>query len=278
MPEQSTEDIDLLRLLERTISFFKKFKWVFIIALLAGIISGWFFYRFMIPVTYKSRVVLHSFILTNPEHIQLVNNWNNLLKQKEYKELSVVLGCNEEILRKTKQLKAKEIQQAFTPSNPNGFTIDAVVTDTQILDTLQAAIIYGFENGNYIRERLAIKRAALTELIEKTNTEIKKLDSTKKVMENIISGSGRASSSLIVDGSSINRQLIEMNEKFLNYKENLQFTGAVQVLQGFSKFNKPDGPHLLPWLIIGIFFFTVLAWAYALISNINYKLKQRAKK
>jgi hypothetical protein len=276
MAEQAIEDIDLLRLLERAILFFKRFKWFFAGALLAGVISGWFFYRFRIPVTYKSRAVFHSFILTNPEQIQIVNNWNRQLKQKEYKTLSAALGCDEKLLVQTKELWAKEIQQAFTPNNPNGFTIDVIVTNNNVLDSLQKAIIYGFENGNYVKERLATKRESLKELIEKTTAEIQKLDSTKKEVENIIAGNGHASSSLIVDASSINRQLIEMNEKLLNYKESLEFTNAVQVLQGFSQFSQPDGPHLLPWLIIGVFFFMALAWVYAVISNINRKLKQRA--
>jgi hypothetical protein len=94
-------------------------------------------------------------------------------------------------------------------------------------------------------------------------------------MENIIGGSGHSSASLIVDGSSINRQLIEMNEKYLGYKESLQFTRAVEVLQSFSKFNRPDGPKLIPWLIIGLFFFLCLAWAYSVFSNISQKLKKR---
>lgn len=276
MAEQSTEDIDLLRLVERALLFFKRFRWVFIAALLAGILTGWFFYKFLVPVTYKSRAIFHSYVLTNPEQIQIVNNWNRQLKQKEYKALSASLGCDEKLLAQTKELKAREIQQAFTPNNPNGFTIDATVTNNAILDSLLTAIVYGFENGNYIKERLAIKRASLKELVEKTTAEIQKLDSTKQTVENIIGGSQRTSSSLIVDGSSINRQLIEMNERLLNYKETLQFTNAVQVLQGFSQFSKPDGPHLIPWLIIGIFFFMALAWVYAVISNINRKLKQRA--
>jgi len=275
MAEQQTEDIDLLRLLERAILFFKRLKWVFLIALILVAGAGLYFYK-TIPVTYRSRLVLHSYVLTNPEQIQVTADWNRLLKQKEYAQLAQEWNCSDKLLRHVKELKAKEIQQSFAPNNPNGFTIDAVVTDNSILDNLKKAIVYGFENNDYIKDKLEARRNVLRELIDKTTAEVQKLDSTKKEVENIIGGSGRASSSLIVDGSSINRQLIEMNEKLLNFKEGLQFTNAVQVLQGFSKFSKPDGPHLIPWLIIGIFFFMSLAWVYAVISNTNRKLKQRA--
>lgn len=270
------EDIDLLLLLERVIVFFKKFGWLFIAALVLGLAAGFWFYR-SIPKTYQSRLIVHSFVLTNPEQLQIVNNWNSLLKQKEYKNLAALLNCPENILYGVKQLKAKEIQQAFTPVNPNGFTIDVLVTNNNLLDNLQSALVYGFENSEYIKERLAAKRATLQELITKTTIEINRLDSTKKIMENIISGNGRSTSSLIVDGSSSNRQLIEMNEKLLGFKESLQFTDAVQVLQSFSKFNKPDGPKLIPWLLMGALVFCCLAWAGAMVYSISQKLAQRKK-
>jgi len=271
---EQQEDIDLLLLVERFLLFLKRFAWLFLVAVILGLTAGYLFYR-SIPKTYQSRLVVHSYILTNPEQLQIVSNWNRLLNQKEYKSLSVLLNCSENILRGVKQLKGKEIQQVFTPNNPNGFTIDALVTNNDLLDSLQAGIVYGFENSEYIKEKLVVKRAILQELISKTTEEIKKLDSTKKIMESIIGGSGRSSSSLIVDGSSINRQLIEMNEKLLGFKESLRFTNAVQVLQSFSKFNTPSGPKLIPWLIMGLVSFVCMGWASAVIYNINQKLKRR---
>lgn len=272
--EAPSEDIDLLLLLERFISFTKKYRWIFFVAILCGLLSGYLFYR-SIPTTYRSRMLVHSYFLTNQEHLQIVSNWNNLLKQKEYKALADAFNCSENILHGVKQMRPREIQQVFTPSNPNGFTIDVLVTNNNLLDSLQAGIAYGFENNEYIKERLAVKRAALQELITKTSEEIKKLDSTKKIMEGIIGGKEHSSASLIVDGSSINRQLIEMDEKLLGFKESLQFTKAVEVLQNFNKFKKPAGPHLIPWLVIGLFFFLCLAWAYSVLNNISQKLKKR---
>jgi hypothetical protein len=54
-------------------------------------------------------------------------------------------------------------------------------------------LVYGFENNAYIKERLDVKKAAFRELIDKTSAEIQKLDSTKKIVENIISGKERSS-------------------------------------------------------------------------------------
>lgn len=272
---EPSEDIDLFLLIERSILFFRKYRWVFILSVLLGISTGLYFF-FSIPKTYKSRMIVHSFLLSNQEEIQIVNNWNQLLKKKEYPALTNALQCNENILHKIKMIKAKEIQQVFSQVNPNGFTIDVLVTDNAILDELQNGLVYGFENNAYIKSRLNVKKAALKELIDKTSAEIQKLDSTKKIVENIIGGKERSSPSLIIDGSSINRQLIEMNEKLLSFRESLEFANAVQVLQGFEKFRKPDGPKLIPWLVIGLLVFLAFGYIYALISSIKQGLKTRA--
>jgi hypothetical protein len=273
--EVPPEDIDLFLLIERSILFFRKYRWVFITAILLGLSVGYYFYR-SIPNTYKSRMIVHSYLLSNQEEILIVRNWNELLKKKEFAALTTALHCDENILHKVKRIKASEIQQVFSQVNPNGFIIDVLVTDNRVLDELQQGLIYGFENSEYIRQRLAVKKSILKELIEKTSIEVNKLDSTKKMVEKIIGGEERISSSLIIDGSSVNRQLIEMNEKLLSFRENLQFTNAIQVLQGFEKFSRPDGPNLLPWLVIGLLVFLSLGYVYALLHSINVGLKRRA--
>jgi hypothetical protein len=266
------EDIDLLLLLERSFLFFRKYKWIFIAASLFGISLGIFGY-IVIPTTYKSRLILHSYFLTNSEEIGIIDNWNGLLKKKEYGELAAAFHCDPKFFRKIKQLKASEIQKVFTPGNPNGFYIDVIVMNNQILDELQKGILYGLENSEYVKQRLDAKKADLKELIEKVQFEIIKLDSTKTQMENIIGGREKSSSSLIIDGSSINRQLIEMNEKLLSFRQDLKFANALQVLQHFSKFTKPAGPHLLPLLALGLILCLSIAYVIALFNSIKEKLK-----
>ena len=216
-------------------------------------------------------------MLTNQNEIQVVNNWNALLKGGEPAAVASYFNCREGILHKVKQIKAEEIQKIFTPNNPNGFTIDVWVTDISILEELQKGIAYGFDNSEYVKARLTAKRNRLQELIDKTSIEVKRLDSTKKTVENILSGKGASSSSLIVDASGISRQLIEMNEKLLGFREELKFANAVQVLQSFSKFKRPVGPNLFVWLFLGLASCLSIAYLYALLSSVNQSLKNRAR-
>jgi hypothetical protein len=131
------DDIDLLALIEQAIRFFTKYMWVYIAAVVLGITAGIFMY-YQLASIYTSRLILHSFVLTNQEHIQIIHNWNELLKKKEYATLGATLSCPEEIFYHLKKLKADEIQRSFTGVNPHGFYVEVNVTDNAILDELQA--------------------------------------------------------------------------------------------------------------------------------------------
>lgn len=268
------EDIDLLLLAERIILFFSRYKWVYLIAIAGGLALGSYFY-FSLDRIYRSRLVVHSFLLTNQEQIQIVNNWNDLLTKKEYTLLAEIFHSPADILHRLKTIKAEEIQKVYTAANPNGFIIEVNVTDNAILPALEKGIVYGFENIGYVKEKLDVKKANYRELITTTSREIQQMDSTKRVMENIMDGRGKASSPLIIDGSSINNELIAMSEKLLSYKEGLQFTNAVQVFQSFSPFKKPAGPKLLPWLFIGLVLTLSLAFVYTVLSSIRRRLKKQ---
>jgi len=247
-----------------------------------GLILGFLRYR-SLPAIYKSRMIVQSPVInnqapviTNQNGIQIVANWNAVLTSGDFATLAKTLNLGEDHLCKVKRIKGEEIQKIFTPNNPNAFILEVMVTDNAILEDLQKAIVYGFDNTDYVKDRLLAKRNRLQELIDKTGIELRKMDSTKKMIEDLISGKGSVSSSLIVDASTINRQWIDMNEKFLALKEELKFLNGMQVLQGFSKFKNPAGPNLFLWLFLGLISCLTIAFIYTLFRSINQKLKNRA--
>jgi len=271
-----SDDIDLLALLERSILFFRRNKWIFLTGTLFGLLLGYLRYSFL-PTVYKSRMILGASLLSNQNYIQIADTWNALLKSGEPETLAALFHMPGNELQKVKQIKAEEIQKIFTSNNPNGFIITAWVTDNAVLDNLQKGIVTGYDNCDHAKDRLIAKRKKLQGLIEKTSSEISRLDSTKKAMENIIMGKGTPSSSLIVDGTSISRQLIDMDEKLLSLQEELEFTNAVQVLQGFVKFRNPAGPSLYKWLLLGLVTGLAIAYIVATIRTLGQKLKSRSQ-
>jgi len=270
------DDIDLFALFERSLLFFKRNRWILLTGTLLGVLVGFLKYS-SLPTIYKSRMIVSSSLLSNQNYIQIAANWNALLKSGDHATLAVLFNTHDNVLEKVKQIKAEEIQKIFSVNNPNGFIIDVWITDISMLDKLQKGILYGFDNSDYVKDRLMAKRNKLHELIKKTSYEIKWLDSTKKMVENILVGKETSSSPLIVDGSSISRQLVDIHEKLLSYEEELRFTDAVQVLQSFSKFKNPAGPNLYKWLLLGLISGLSVSYLIALFRSVNQKLKTRAR-
>lgn len=271
--EQRSDDLDLVTLAERIISFCKKYGRLIVICALTGALAGFLLYM-VLPKRYSSTLLLHSFTLTNTEYINIIDNWNQLLKKKEYEALSQELSCEPSILEKVSSIKAFEIQKLYIQNNPNGFMVEAVVADTGILDELQKGIVTGLENGEYLKAKLESRKANLRQLIEKVKSEITKLDSTKRNIESSILGnSGNAS--YIIDITGITGQMIGLNEKLLGYQEDLRFTRAVQVLHNFAKFKRPFSPQLFKLTVLGFIGGFVIGYLLAVYTYIRGKIEQR---
>ena len=272
-----SEDIDLLSLIERIVLFLRKYKWTYLVAILVGTGLGFATYL-QKPKVYKSRLILHSFTLSNLDYIQVISNWNSLLQSGENEVLASSLGLPPETVGKVEQMKGIEIQKVFTPNNPHGFYVDVFVTDNEILDDLQAGILRGLGNVDFIKKEVTIKKENLQKLIRDVGTELGKLDSTKSKIESMLNSRGGQTSSMIVDISGLNKQRIELNEKLLAYQKDIQFTTAVQVLQGFSKFSKPAGPRLSVWLglgfIAGLVVASLVTASISIWRRVQYRLRQ----
>jgi hypothetical protein len=269
-----SEDIDLLALAERSILFVRRFRWILLTGILAGLLAG--FLTFLkLPRVYLSRMILHSYTLSNEDYIQVIDNFNHLLSKGESKTLASTFNIPVETISRVKQIKAAQIQKVFTQTNPNGFYIDVYVTDNAVLPALQAGIINGLANVDFIRRQIAIKKENYEILIKDVEQQIGRLDSTREDVERSLRGIGNHSSSLMVDISGLDRQLIDLREKELGYKQELQFLGPVQVLQGFSAFNKPAGPRLIVWLGLGFIGGLAISYVTALFISLRQSLRRR---
>jgi hypothetical protein len=274
--ESSSDELDLIVVVEKMVAFFNRFFYILIIFPTIGIIAGFVLFL-STPKKYTSELVLHSYILTNLENIQIIENWRVLLTKKEYNTLAGIWNCNPNLIKKINKISTQEIQKLYVQDNPHGFIVQVTVKDTSILDDLQKGIVYGLENTDYVKQKLIIKRANLTELIEKVKDEIAKLDSTKLVVENILNNKNKSSSSLFVDITSINSGIITLNEKLLNYKEQLKFASAIQVLQNFNKFSHPEGRNGLLLLFVGAIIGLVIGYLTSLVIAVRQKLIERRK-
>jgi len=270
-----SDELDLLNLVRKAWFFFQKFGKTIIFFSIGGFVLGIAFYL-LLPKQYESKLILHSSILTNEEEIEIIKTWSDLLGKGEYASLANTWNVSQSLLSGVFEISAREIQKLYSEKNPNGFIVNVMVLDTAILKNLQDGIIYGLENSYYVKERVETKKENLNDLISKVTQEITNLDSTKKTVTDIIRNKNTSTSSLLIDVSGINSEWVELNEKLLDYKEELKFIGAVQVLQSFNKSSKPEEPKILKSLFFGLAFGAFLGYLIALYKNLRLSIQSRS--
>lgn len=272
----ASDDIDLINIVERAFLFFRRYRILFIVAIVAGIGLGCLKY-YTSGKMYKSRLILHSSFLTNLEEIEIINYWNELLKRNEYAALAQSFNCDENMLHDVVSIEGSEILKNYSASNPNGFYIDVRVRNNSVLQGLQKALVYGLNNTEYVKQRLALRKKDLETLIDKVTAEIQKLDSVKRSIETVITSREKNSTSFMLDIPGVNKEFIDMNEKLLSYREELQFTsGGIQVLQSFVPLNTPVSISLRVMILLGILFCLFIAFIFTLVHSVSQRLKKRA--
>lgn len=228
------DELDLVNLIGKAISFVQRFKFILGIFLLAGLVWG-LYLHFTSPKQFTTRLIVHSMFLSNQEEIEIVSNWKELLGKREKVQLASLMGCDVKVIEKLSNISAEEILKTYAVNNPNGFIINATVKDNSILDDLQKGIVYGLNNSPYVKEKIETKKARDRELIKRTTDEIAKLNVTKQIIDSLIKTNQRNTSSFMLDISRISAQTIELNEKLFNYQEDLKFLTGIQVLENFNK-------------------------------------------
>lgn len=269
----NNDEIDLLKFLEKILRFFRSNIKFILGGILIGLVAGILYY-IITPKKYEATMIVQSSILTNAEQIEVLKNWDGLIKKQEGEILARILNTNTDVISKFHMIEGVEILKLYVESNSIGFSINVLVSDTTILDTLQRSIIYGLANGEYIKSRVEAKTRDLHILIREVQSQIAQLDSTKRFVERQFSSQGRSGSSVILNLSDMNTQAVELNEKLLKYEDDLKFISPLQVLQSFIKYKKPSEPKLAICLTIGLISGFIIGYLLAFFNLISVRLNR----
>jgi len=267
---------DPIFLVEKALLFIRRFRIPLFGFTLLGLALGISNYLFS-PRLYSSKLLLQSRVLTNKEAIEIVEEWKDLLEHGEYGALSRITNTDRMLLRKLKKISADEIQKLYVQNNPNGFSIEVEVIDTTALTSLEAALIQGIENTAYVKAKVESKRAWFAGMISNVESELARLDITRTAVDSIIRRKAIGASSLMVDISSLNGQWVGLNEKLLSFREELQFTRGVQVLQHFMSPEKPSSPKLVKSVILGFAGGLFIGYTAAMLLYIRSRLRPRTR-
>lgn len=267
------DELDVMALFKNALSFFSQYGKLLLIVAFAGMLAGGIRF-YTTPNLYSSSLVIKPTMLSDPEQMELINSWSALLKKRELPVLAREFHLEESQLKKVISITTEELQKSVSLNNFTAFTLTTLVTDTAVLAPLQKGIQYALDNSEYIKEKLEARKNILRTMIKTVQQEMTRLTSMQAVVEASLQQNNTSGSRFIVSISDISNQLAILQEKKLNYEENLSFTSAVYVLQNFYVPSKPAHPQLIKLLVIGFGGGLFLGCAIACFLYLKRKLAQ----
>jgi len=250
----SSDEIDLQELFIRGILFIKRhFKFISF-SIGGGIILAILTYIFS-PKVYESRMIVMSDILTESYSKEITKSLENLIKEKNNSALATLLSLseNEANFIKTIEIESVKKENTLDKTEQTIFIITANIKNKEVLPKLQNGLILFLRNNEFVKIRVKQRKEMNLRLIEKIGSEISSLDSLKRRLFAGLPVYSKGSEMLLVDPTNIYSKIIELNKEQINYKNALELADSIQLVEGFTVFQKPSEPKLYLLLAIGIF-------------------------
>lgn len=249
----NSDEIDLLELLAKIVITIKSNILSIIVAFVIGSILGLCYYQF-VPRTYESSMLISSGILTESYSKNLVSDINKLIKEKNLTKVSTKLGITQQeanMLGKLEIKSAIEKSDGIKEQEKSYLTIIGQSSDNSIWPSLQTGLINFFESNDYVKIRVDQNRKYYTQIIEKIDKELIDLQELKS---NISSGKMSQSSKdnlVLFDPTTVNTKILDLNKEKIGMQNALETVNSVQLVEGFTTFEKPVSPKLSISLVAG---------------------------
>jgi hypothetical protein len=253
--ESTNNEIDLQDLAIRLILYFKRHFLFIAISTFAGILLSISIYV-KSPNIFESRMIVMSDILTESYSKEITESLKKLIKENNYNALAFRLGLNETEAEKIKSIEiisVKKDKESDKAADNTIFIVTARIKDKDILPRLQNGIVQFLRNNEFVKIRVRQRREMYQSLIEKIQLEISSLDSLKRRLFLGKPVYAKSSEMLLVDPTSIYSKIIELNKEKINYKNSFELADSIQLVEGFTIFQKPVEPKLSILLLMGFF-------------------------
>ena len=232
-----TEELNLSELFSNFVKFNSRNKKFILIFMAIGVLSVILFQKFKTPY-YETKAICMSGIseyerqeqiedLSQRTAIDLINHLQINIENKEFNQLSKVLGIDSKTARTIKKIEAEQLYQQDMEEKfyaLNKFEILLIVYDNTKLSDIQNGLIYYFENNDFVRNYHEKYLESNVNLISNIENEIQllgniRIEGAKNNLDvssvNIISGKeGKELSNQIVSLSHL-REEIKMNQALL---------------------------------------------------------------
>jgi len=203
--------------------------------------------------------------------IDLINYLEINIENKDYEELSSLLGVKLVVAKNIKKIEAEQLYQKdmneefFTL---NKFEIMLTVFDNKVIEDVQEGLLYYFNNNKYVDDYYKKFNESCDQIINDITHEMNvlekvRLEGAKNSLDvssvNIISGR---------EGKDISNQIVSLSQLREETRTNQALLKPLIYVQGFAKVNKKEDDILVWSLLVGFISF-IIGLLVALIKEVK---------
>ena len=277
-----TEELNLSELFSNFVNFVARNSRILIMIVLITVIGVVAFQKLK-PTVYETKAICMSGVaeyerqeqiedLSQRTAIDLVNFLKINIDNKDYQQLSVLLGVDIEIANTVKGIDAEQLYQQDMDEKfyaLNKFEVTLLLSDNSSIDNVQNGLIYYFNNNKYIMTYHKEYQRSSSDLLDNIDAEIFMINQIRNEnnsnqfslsTNNTLSGKERRLSNEIIALSHIREEI----------RTNMNLLKPLMFVQDFANVNKKEDDILI-WAILGSFLGFVLGLFIALIKEVKIK-------
>ncbi|MEQ8304034.1 MAG: Wzz/FepE/Etk N-terminal domain-containing protein [Cyclobacteriaceae bacterium] len=238
----NNDEIDLVELLVKMVLLLKRNLLQIIVFFLVGTGLG-YAYASLAPKVYESKMMISSDILTESYSEKIFETLQDLVQERNYEGLISKLNIDESSAMSIGKIT---IESALKdkPSSEEAkkfFLITVELNDQNALPDLQNGILTFLRQNDFVKVRDEQKKKSFEELITKTQAEIESLEEFKA---NVYKGDFFKNNrgTVMFDPTEVNSKIVELTRQKGEYEKEFLEANSVQLVEGFTQFDKPVWP------------------------------------
>jgi len=280
-PKTSSDEIDLRELFLKVVFTVRRNFIPILSFFIVGTALG-FTYGMLGTKVYESKMMVTSYILADSYNDKLGENLNDIIDEGNIELIARKLSLSTPEAENISSIEIESAQKekAQKDDEKRWFLITVRVLDLDVLPNLQNGIVGYLENNDFVKVRVQQKKDYYNKIIKEIDEEIQSLEGFKnKIYDGNFLESTKGN--VVFDPTEINTKIIELSEDKFKYESELVLVNSVQIVEGFTKFNKPVRPNkaisLVAGATLGLFFVGMLI-AFKSIRKVVRMAEEAEKK
>ncbi|HRK53723.1 MAG TPA: Wzz/FepE/Etk N-terminal domain-containing protein [Cyclobacteriaceae bacterium] len=240
--QTGNDEIDLVELLVKAVLLIKRNLVQIIIFFVVGTGLG-YAYASLAPKVYESKMLISSEILTESYSEKIFETLQNLVKEQNYEDLSSKIGLTVDESKSVSKIKIESAlkDKPQKEEEKRFFLITVELTDQSIQPKLQNGLIQFLQQIDFVKVRVEQRKKYYSDLIKQIDTEIQSLEEFKsKIYDGNFFQNSKGN--VMFDPTTVNSKIVELTKERINYQNALETANSVQVVEGFTQFDKPIWP------------------------------------